>query len=64
VKSREAQLRLEGMTGTRAGQAAMASVSTVKRKKQKANKSKGRARYAFFLSPASVLNKGKRPSQT
>ena len=52
------------MTGTRAGQAAVASVSTVKRKKQKAIKSKGRARYAFCLSPASVLNNGKRPSQT
>ena len=52
------------MTGTRAGQAAVASVSTVKRKKQKANKSKGGARYALLLSPLSALNEGKELRQT
>ena len=38
VKSREAQLRQEGMTGTQAGKAAVASVSTVKRQKQKSKR--------------------------
>ena len=43
VKSREAQLRQEGMTGSQAGKAAVASVPTVK-KKQKGRKGKGGAK--------------------
>lgn len=35
AKSRESQLRQEGMTGTRAGKAAIAAVAKVKTKKQK-----------------------------
>ena len=38
VKSREAQFRQEGMTGSQAGKAALAAASTVKRQKQKSKK--------------------------
>ena len=44
VKSREAQFRQEGMTGSQAGKAAVASVSTVKRQKQKSKKARGGAK--------------------
>ena len=65
VKSRETQLRLEGMTGTRAGQAAVASVSYGQEEEAESQQEQGRGQVCSLpVSSSSTLNEGKELRQT